>query len=107
MQDFGEVPVYLKTRRENVDKVREDYQSYISDARRHGAMREMSDEERETIVNGLKKHWADVHREFQTLSVIIDTIPKRMRKERLEERMKLLEKDIDLLDKHQVIYIAD
>ncbi|CAF1502447.1 unnamed protein product [Adineta steineri] len=56
---------------------------------------------------GLKKQWEDVHHEFQTLSVIIDTIPKRLHKERLEHEMKLLEKDIDLLEKHQVIYIAD
>jgi hypothetical protein len=55
----------------------------------------------------LKKQWEDVHHEYQTLSVIIDTIPKRQHKERLEHQMKLLEKDIDLLGKHQVIYIAD
>jgi hypothetical protein len=55
----------------------------------------------------LKNQWEDVHHEYQTLSVIIDTIPKRQHKERLEHQMKLLEKDIDLLQKHQVIYIAD
>jgi hypothetical protein len=38
---------------------------------------------------------------------MIDTIPKRLHKERLEQQMQLLEKDIDLLQKHQVIYIAD
>jgi hypothetical protein len=88
-------------------------------------MREMSDNERQTIIDGLfwinlslkiisfsknlglKKQWEDVHHEYQTLSVIIDTIPKRQHKERLEHQMKLLEKDIDLLGKHQVIYIAD
>ena len=57
--------------------------------------------------SGLKEQWEDVHHEYQTLSVQIDTIPKRTHKERLEQQMKLLEKDIDLLAKHQVIYIAD
>ena len=56
---------------------------------------------------GLKKQWAEVHHEYQTLSVTIDTVPKRQHKERLEHQMQLLEKDIDLLEKHQVIYIAD
>lgn len=55
----------------------------------------------------MKQQWEDVHHEYQTLSVIIDTIPKRQHKERLENQMKLLEKDIDLLGRHQVIYIAD
>lgn len=59
------------------------------------------------MFSGLKKQWEDVHHEYQTLSVMIDTIPKRLHKERLEHQMQLLEKDIDLLQKHQVIYIAD
>jgi len=39
--------------------------------------------------------------------VVTDTIPKRVKKEKLETDMKLLEKDIDLLQRHQLIYIAD
>ncbi len=108
-----------------MEKAKQEYQAYVSDYFRRGAMREMSDNERQTIIDGLfwinlslkiisfsknlglKKQWEDVHHEYQTLSVIIDTIPKRQHKERLEHQMKLLEKDIDLLGKHQVIYIAD
>jgi hypothetical protein len=70
-------------------------------------MREMNDNERQTIIDSLKKQWEDVHDEYQTLSVIIDTIPNRQYKENLEYQMKLLEKDLDLLKKHQVIYISD
>jgi hypothetical protein len=80
---------------------------YVSDYFRRGAMREMNDNERQTIIDSLKKQWEDVHYEYQTLSVIIDTIPKRQYKESLEYQTKLLEKDLDLLKKHQVIYIAD
>ncbi|CAF3794814.1 unnamed protein product [Adineta steineri] len=105
--NFGEVPVYIKNRRADMDKAKQEYETYVSDYFRRGAMREMNDDERQTIIDGLKKQWEDVHHEFQTLSVIIDTIPKRLHKERLEHEMKLLEKDIDLLEKHQVIYIAD
>ena len=106
-QNFGEVPVYIKTRREDMEKAKQEYQAYVSDYFRRGAMREMPDNERQTIIDGLKQQWEDVHHEYQTLSVIIDTVPKRMHKERLEHQMQLLEKDIDLLQKHQVIYIAD
>lgn len=90
-----------------MDKAKQEYQTYVSDYFRRGAMREMPDNERQTIVDGLKKQWEEVHHEFQTLSVMIDTIPKRLHKERLEHQMQSLEKDIDLLLKHQVIYIAD
>lgn len=110
-----------------MEKAKQEYQVYVSDYFRRGAMREMDENERRTIIDGLywqfihcnssffflskiiglKKQWEDVHHEYQTLSVIIDTIPKRQHKERLEHQMQLLEKDIDLLEKHQVIYIAD
>jgi hypothetical protein len=90
-----------------MEKAKQEYQAYVSDNFRRGAMREMDDNERQIIIDGLKKQWEDVHHDYQTLSVIIDTIPKRQYKERLEQQMKLLEKDIDLLSKHQLIYIAD
>ncbi|CAF2393753.1 unnamed protein product [Rotaria sp. Silwood2] len=106
-KNFGEVPIYIKSRREDMEKAKQEYQTYVSDYFRRGAMREMDNDERQTILDGLKKQWEDVHHEYQTLSVIIDTIPKRLYKERLEHQMKLLEKDIDLLEKHQVIYVAD
>ena len=72
-----------------------------------GALRTMTDDERESILQGLKKNWDELHHAFQSLSVVIDTIPKKMRKEKLEQDMKALEKDIDLLQRHQFIYIAD
>ncbi len=56
---------------------------------------------------GLKQCWDEIHHEYQLLSVVIDTIPKKQKKERLEFEMKRLEKDIDLLERHKVIYIAD
>lgn len=59
------------------------------------------------VIIGLKKSWDEIHHEYQLLSVVIDTIPKRQRKEKLEYEMKQLEKDIELLEKHQQIYIAD
>ena len=58
-------------------------------------------------IKGLKQNWDDLHHKYQSLSVVIDTIPKRVKKEKLEADMKLLEKDIDLLQRHQLIYIAD
>lgn len=67
----------------------------------------MSEQERASILDGLKRNWDELHQQYQSLSVVIDTIPKRMKKEKLENEMKTLEKDIELLQRHQLIYIAD
>ncbi|TFK11944.1 protein FAM19A5 [Platysternon megacephalum] len=56
---------------------------------------------------GLKKNWEEVHHEFQGLSVEIDTLPKKINKERLESQMKQLEHDINIIEKHKIIYIAN
>ena len=34
-------------------------------------------------LQGLKKNWEEVHKEFQSLSVFIDSIPKKIRKQKL------------------------
>ncbi|XP_017391015.1 enkurin isoform X3 [Cebus imitator] len=56
---------------------------------------------------GLKKNWEEVHKEFQSLSVFIDSIPKKIRKQSLEEEMKQLEHYIGVIEKHKIIYIAN
>ena len=38
---------------------------------------------------------------------ILDTAPKKARKERMEAEMKQLERDIETIEKHKVIYIAN
>lgn len=58
-------------------------------------------------LQGLKNNWEEVHKEFQSLSVFIDSLPKRIRKQRLEEEMKQLEHDIGVIEKHKIIYIAN
>ena len=62
---------------------------------------------RQTIIDGLKKNWEEIHHQYQGLSVVTDTAPKKNRKERMEAEMSQLEKDIELLEKHSHIYIAN
>lgn len=94
-------------RKDESAKAKAEYDAYLQEYFKKGALRTMSEEDRETILSGLKKNWDELHHTYQSLSVVIDTIPKKMRKEKLENEMKLLEKDIDLLQRHQLIYIAD
>ena len=106
-KEFGSVPGYILSRKEESAKAKEEYENYMAEYFKRGALRSMSDDERAAILNALKQNWDELHKVYQSLSVVTDTIPKRMRKEKLETEMKLLEKDIDLLQRHQLIYIAD
>ncbi|KAK6299822.1 hypothetical protein J4Q44_G00298550 [Coregonus suidteri] len=56
---------------------------------------------------GMKKNWGELHHQYQELSVVMDTTPKKYCKERLELEMKQLERDIDLIERYKTIYIAN
>jgi len=88
-------------------RAQDEYDSYVSEHFRRGAMRQLTAEERQTIIDGLKDNWEQLHFDFLQLSVVIDTVPKKQRKERLEAEMKQLERDVELMETHPVIYIAN
>ena len=104
---YGSVPEYLKRRNEETRKAQEEYDAYIRERMRQGAMKQLTDEERDGIINGLKKNWEELHHQYQGLSVVTDTAPKKYRKERMEAEMKQLERDIELVERHKIIYIAN
>nr|XP_060639383.1 enkurin-like [Anolis sagrei ordinatus] len=56
---------------------------------------------------GLKTNWEEVNKEFQALSVVIDSVSRKLRKEKMELEMKQLEEDIKVLEKHKIIYIKN
>ncbi|XP_043945770.1 enkurin [Protopterus annectens] len=106
-KDYGKVPNYLVQKNEEIKQAQEEYDAYIKERLRQGAMKQLSDAEREDMLQGLKKNWEELHHEYQGLSVVIDTLPKKFHKEKLELEMKQLEKDIDLIERHKIIYIAN
>jgi len=105
--EYGKVPEYLITRQEEIKQAQQEYDNYVAEMYKRGAMQQLSEEEREAIIMGLKSNWEDLHHQFQSLSVMVDTVPKKNRKELLESKMKQLEKDIELIEKHSAIYIAN
>ncbi|CAK8698353.1 unnamed protein product [Clavelina lepadiformis] len=105
--DYGQTPEYLKKRNAEVKRAQEEYDAYIRERMKLGAMQQLSLEEREEIINGLKKNWEELHHQYQGLSVVTDTAPKKNRKERMEAEMKQLERDIELIEKHKIIYIGN
>lgn len=106
-KEYGEVPVYLDKRKKEMKRAQEEYDAYIAEYYQRGALRRLTQEEMQTIINGLKANWEHIYTQYQSLSVVTDTTPKKNRKERMEGQMKQLEKDIELFEKHPVIYIAN
>ncbi|NXU55812.1 ENKUR protein, partial [Turnix velox] len=106
-KDYGVTPKYIIQRNEEVKRAQEEYEASILEDIKKKAMKRVSDEERKSLLQGLKKNWEEVYRDFQCLPVEIDTIPKRLYKEKLELQMKQLEHDIEVIEKHKVIYIAN
>lgn len=106
-KDFGKTPEYLSRREKEMQRAQEEYDSYVTESRRRGAMAQLTEAERQDILVGLKHNWEQLHHAYQGLSVVTDTAPKKNRKERMEAEMKLLEKDIEMIEKHRLIYIAN
>ncbi|XP_058502922.1 enkurin [Solea solea] len=104
-KDYGEVPEYLLQRNEEKQRAQEEYDDYVRDQQEQGAMTHLSDAERQTVLEGLKKNWDELHHDYQSLSFVIDTMSKKAHKEQLEAAMKKLEEDIDLFERFKTIYI--
>ncbi|KAM6314872.1 enkurin [Aegotheles albertisi] len=106
-KDYGVTPKYVTRRNEEMKRAQKEYEASILENLKKRAMKLLSDEERRSLLQGLKKNWEEVYREFQGLPVKIDTIPKKLYKEKLESQLKQLEHDIEVIEKHKVIYIAN
>ena len=105
-QDYGQVPQYLEHRKEEMSAAQREYEEYIAESMRCGQMDQVERDQREELLAGLKKNWEELHHQYQGLSVVTDTATKKARKERMEAAMKQLEKDIELIERHRVIYIT-
>merc|ERR1719334_2191450 len=74
---YGETPLYLQRRKEDVIRAQEEYDEYVREHYRRGAMKQLTEAERQTILDGLKKNWEEIHHQYQGLSVVTDTAPKK------------------------------
>ncbi|XP_021350456.1 enkurin-like [Mizuhopecten yessoensis] len=106
-KEYGDTPTYLVKRKEEMQRAQEEYDAYIAEHFRRGAMRSLTTDERQAILKGLQTNWEDIHDQYQSLSVVTDTAPKKNRKERMEAEMKQLERDIESFQRHKVIYISN
>lgn len=80
--DFGKKPAYLERVKEEVAEeyrqINEWKQTMEMQAAPPG-MRQLEEDERLAILDGLKQKWTQLNKQYQTMSFTVDTINKRTR----------------------------
>ncbi|XP_011502257.1 PREDICTED: enkurin [Ceratosolen solmsi marchali] len=109
-KNFGVVPTYLRkgsfTKCPN--KKRQDQTDELNEQHSYGkSCRYVTQDEKAKLVKEMKKKWAEIMKQFQCLPFLIDTVAKIKRKITIEQKLNQLEKDIELLENHQYIYVYD
>merc|ERR1719446_1824705 len=68
-------------------------------------VRQLTEEEKAPLIEGLKAKWEKVNTDYQATThiTLMDSIGKKIRKEKYEAMLALIEKDIEKLNKGQII----
>ncbi|XP_068142647.1 enkurin [Drosophila tropicalis] len=69
-------------------------------------MRIMEQAERNEILEGLRQHLSENTKQYQSMSLLIDSVAKRQRKGKLESDLRQVEQDILLIETSPIIYVS-
>jgi hypothetical protein len=110
--DFGKVPGYLKTVRKQIDHEKAivaEFNNRMAQQTQQASstVKKMSEDERQDLIVALKARWKHVNAAYQKLSFTLDTPAKRTRKEKYEEQLVQIEKDIETLSRRVVLVAED
>merc|ERR1719460_998374 len=105
--DYGKVPKYLKNIQNDIE-AEYDYIRMLQEQEEQEAAsqhRTMPEGERIAILNGLKAKWEAVNTEFQGAAhlTVLDSSGKIYRKEKWESQLAQIEKDIEKLNKKNIV----
>ncbi|XP_035435741.1 enkurin [Spodoptera frugiperda] len=103
--DFGQMPAYLMKRNRKIQKALEKIK-YAED-NKESLCKLITDEERQKLLDDLKYNWSLMQKAFLQLPMLTDTIPKILRKSKMEADLKQLEKDIAIVETNPYIYIYE
>ncbi|XP_024526754.1 enkurin-like isoform X2 [Selaginella moellendorffii] len=106
--DYGKVPEYLVKFNNASAELREKMQAAIRLEQLgglHPNSRKLDEAEKRELIILLKEKWQQVNEEYQKLPFSLDTPAKKKRKERYEEHLGQIEKDIQTLSRRVVIVV--
>ncbi|KAJ4454452.1 putative flagellar associated protein [Paratrimastix pyriformis] len=104
---YGEVPRYITKIKSEIARERSffDDLQQTQTAQEEEKMKVLSEEERQEIISGLRARWAQLNKEYQTISFTLDTPAKRQRKERYEAQMAQVERDIEKIAGRPFVFV--
>jgi len=106
--DYGKVPAYLTQIKRDIEE-EYDYIRRLQDEEeeeiRNSQVRQLTEDEKNALIEGLKAKWEKVNTDYQATTHItyMDTVGKKIRKEKYEAMLMQIEKDIEKLHKRAVI----
>ncbi|XP_068620498.1 enkurin [Battus philenor] len=103
--DFGQMPAYLVNRNRKIQKRLEKIR--LADENKESLCKLINEEERQKLLVDLKQNWQIMQKAFLQLPMLTDTIPKILKKTKMEQELRQLEKDIALVESNPYIYIYD
>eukprot|EP00002_Diphylleia_rotans_P026744 TRINITY_DN534_c1_g1_i3.p2 TRINITY_DN534_c1_g1~~TRINITY_DN534_c1_g1_i3.p2 ORF type:complete len:146 (-),score=37.18 TRINITY_DN534_c1_g1_i3:550-987(-) len=110
-EDYGRPPKYLTRVKKEIEREYEYIREMNGTDKQKSAlpdgMRVLTEEERLSMIEGLKANWDKLNTEYQRLSFTVDTPSKKERKERYEAQLHEIERDIAMLSKKYVYVQAD
>jgi len=106
-EDYGRVPKYLQHIKKDID-AEYDYIHQLQQAEEEAnrsQVRQLDEDERMRLIDGLKARWESVNTEYQAGTHItkLDTIGKIKRKEKYEAELSQIEKDIERLNRRNIM----
>lgn len=106
-EDFGKVPKYLHQIKSDINAEYEYIQDLQNQYDQEYGQRtsQMSEDERQGLIDGLKAKWEAVNTEYQggTHITKLDTTGKKYRKEKQEAQLAQIEKDIEKLARQNIM----
>jgi hypothetical protein len=109
-EDYGNTPAYLKHIKKDIqaeyDYIRQLQQQH--DDMNRAPVQPLDESEREVLIEGLKAKWEAINTEYQGTTHItkLDTFGKIKRKEKYEAELSLIEKDIERLNRKNILVNA-
>lgn len=105
---YGKVPQYLMNINDQLCKLKLEAKRQQEELEgcKNKDISVVTPEEKGKLLDGLRHNWNLMQMEYQKMPLLIDTVPKMIRKTKLEENLKSLERDICLLNTNSnCIYI--
>ncbi|KAL6443405.1 hypothetical protein ACFW04_002928 [Cataglyphis niger] len=109
LQNYGKVPKFVAVKADESVETETIKQHDFDENKmsKISSCRYIDKEERKILLDGMKKKWEEMMKQFQRLPFLSDTLPKAQKKAKMERELQQLEKDIATIEQHPHIYVYD